>query len=512
MNEKQATILIDAQGAQIAVWGLFMYGDHPGGAESALAWWADFQTKRAKFDDCTGAYRVEILCNDGRRIYFCDNAGCARFYIHEESAGFYTALLDSLPREERVPNYGAISQFLYYGCIYGLETPVMGVVRSDPGKYYIVEQGQLHAVDKGLTPLEEMAVPDNALEVQMHRFARSAAVLDKIACTITGGTDSRAVLAHVLHKGLRPVLDITGHDGQADVEIARKIAEVTGLELMAVSDELEGDAWIDDAITAADGMSGVCGIYRLFKKARLLYQSGITLECGGVAGEIYKNSFINQDLPLYGGSPRWERFMRYKVATYDFPQALCGEKIAEEMRNLPGKTLAWISRHTGKNKANAYLNAGYEIMQARVCGTYGMSTQWYTQYNPLLERNVAALMFKRSPYKLEMQAFQREQVSLFWPSIKTVETDRGLTCDSARKGREFIRSNVFLVGVALQRIFRRRNVGQRIDPCFEQGLSSAQFQAAMERCKELGIIPENVKKEQIPQGIADRLFTLGTLL
>lgn len=489
-----------------------MYGDHLAGAESAAAFWADFQQNKANFDDCTGVYRVEILCNDGRRIYFCDNAGGARFYIHEKSAGFHTKLTAALPREERIPNYDAIAQFLYFGCIYGHDTPLAGVVRSDPNKYYIVENGHVSAADKGLRPLEELPASDNALDEQMRRFSRSAATFDMVACTITGGTDSRAILAHMLHKGLHPILDITGHDGQDDVDIARKIAKATDLELMAVSDTPDGDSWLDEAIEAADGMEGVCGIYRLYKKARYLKENGISLECGGVAGELYKNSFINQDLPLYGGAPRWNRFVQYKVATYDFPMFLCGEKIVEEMRKLPAQILESVSRHSGKNKANAYLNAGYEIMQARVCGVCSMSSQWYTQYNPLLERNVAALAFKKNPYKLEMQAFQREQVSLFWPDIKRIETDRGLTCDSARKTSEFIKSNIFLVKVALERKFRRRNVSQRVDPCFEQGLSSPQFRSALERCKELGIVPENITKEQIPQGIADRLFTLGTLL
>lgn len=512
MQEMQATMQIKTADADIAIWGLFMYGDHQAGKESAEAFWADFSRNNADFDCCTGVYRVTITRHDGTNIHFCDNAGCARFYIDEQNAGFYTSLSEAVPRTKRVPNYGAISQFLYYGCIYGLDTPLEGITRSDPEKYYVVKQGKLTARSKNLTPLEEMEVPDNVLEVQMGRLSRAVADLDKVACTITGGTDSRAILAHLLHNGIRPVLDITGHDGQADVEIARKIAETTKLDLIAVSDEPEDERWIDDAIAAADGMTGVCEIYRLHKKAQQLHQSGISLECGGAAGELYKNSFINQDLPLYGGEPRWERFMKYKVGTYDFPQALCGEKISTQMRELPTLTLKRISQHTGKNKANAYLSAGYEIMQARVSGVYGMSTHWYIHYNPLLERNVAAFAFKKNPYKLEMQAFQREQVTSYCPAIKTIETDRGLTCDRNRIIQEFFKSNLFLVKIALQRTFKRGEVSCRIDPCFTQGLSSPQFQTAIMRCKELKIIPMDISNDQIPQGIADRLFALGTLL
>ena len=511
MKEKQATIHVEAAEARIEIWGLFLYGDHPAGRDSAQAFWADFSRGCAVFDNCTGVYRMCIHCGDGREIYFCDNSGCARYYIYEKKAAFSTRLTDAVPREEREPNYDAIAQFLYFGCIYSLDTPVSGVTVSDPGKYYIVEQETLTVVDKGLTPLEDLQVQKQELETQMRRFVR-ATEGQNVACTITGGTDSRAMLAHLLSAGQRPVLDITGHDGQADVDIARKIARITDLNLLMVSDEPEDPDWIDQAIDAADGMNGVCGIYRLYKKARTLHENAIAVECGGAAGELYKNSFINQDLPFYGGAPRWERFVQYKVATYNFPQRLCGEKIAEHIRQLPAQMQARFGNYTGKNKANAYLNAGYAIMQARVRGVYGMSTRWYTHYNPLLERNVAALAFQINPYRLEMQAFQREQVSRYSPAIKSVETDRGLTCDSSRRLQEFVKSNLFLVKVALGRVFRRGNVAQRIDPCFEQGLHSRQYQQALARCKKLRIVAEEISADQIPQPIADRLFAIGTIL
>ena len=505
------TVQINLDHATIRVWGLFMYKDFQAGEQSISAFWTDYQNNRLKFDDCTGVYRIEIHCTDGRRIYFCDNSGCARYYFHENSETFYTSLMEVLPRAERKPNYQAIAQFLYFGCIYGMETVLEGVVRSDPEKYYIVDQDVLHIKDKELTPLAKLDVPDDVLEEQMRRLADSAAQYGQLACTITGGTDSRAILAHMLYQRMNPVLDITGHDGQADVEIAKEIAEITGLNLLMVSDEPEGDSWIDEAITAADGMNGVCDIYRLYKKAQQLKQNGIKLECGGAAGELYKNSFINQDLPLYLGKPRWKRFVQYKVATYDFPEHLCGEKVKTEIANIPNWVLVHFSQHRGSNKANAYLNAGYELMQARVSCVYSMSTQWYIHYNPLLERHVAAIAFRKNPYALEMQAYQRSQVTKYCPNIKMVNTDRGLTCDRGRMLNEFVKSNLFLVQVALQRIFQRGKTQQRIDPCFEQGLSSQQFQSALKRCKELGIVPDDIQKKQIPYGIADRLFTIGML-
>ena len=69
----------------------------------------------------------------------------------------------------------------------------------------------------------------------------------------------------------------------------------------------------------------------------------------------------------------------------------------------------------------------------------------------------------------------------------------------------------FLAKVAAGRVFRRSRVPSRIDRCFAQGLSSPAYHAAVERCRELGILSEHVQAEQIPRMIADRVFAVGMM-
>lgn len=498
--------LIQAEGAALYLTGLFMYGEEQAGDASALAFFRDFSRGAADFDRCTGSYRMRIAYSGGKEIYFGDNAGMMRWYIGPK--GFFTTLGEAAP-DSRTPNYPALAQFLYYGCIYGVETILQDVRRSDPACYYIAEGGRVEARPKGLTPLEELDSPQDALAEQMRRLSKAISGREDIACTITGGIDSRAILAHMVHNGLHPLLDITGRLTDADVIIAKKVANRLGEKLLYVPDAPK-EGWIDEAIRAADGMAGVCGLYRLYKKARRLQEEGIALECGGLNGEMYKNSFINQDYPLYGGKPNWKRFMQFKVATYDFPLSVCGNQIIGAMKDVPGVTLSWLRSHTGKTKAGAYLSAGYEILQGRCAATVSMNTHYYVQYAPLMERNVAAPIFRRDPYSLEMQSFQREQVSTYCPAIKGIETDRGLTCDSGKKTAEQVKSTAYLVKIGLGRVFRRGRVAGRVDTCFQEGLTSPQYHAALERCKALGIIAPQT--EELPAGIADRVFALGTFL
>ena len=73
-----------------------------------------------------------------------------------------------------------------------------------------------------------------------------------------------------------------------------------------------------------------------------------------------------------------------------------------------------------------------------------------------MERRMAAYAFGINPYKLEMQAFQRKEVSGKCERIRNIPTDRGLTCNDRNKGREFLKSYLFLVKVALQRLLYRQ--------------------------------------------------------
>lgn len=509
--------------ASASLTGLFMYRDEPAGDASLKAFLADFNRGAADFDSCTGSYRLEIIYPDGREVHFGDNAGIMRWYIRENNSplikdncsshgySFCTSLAGASP-EDRALDYSAIAQFLYFGCIYGTGTIFRAVHRSDPGCYYLTEQGRITEKSKNLSPLEELEFNNDALEEQMARLAKATVGCRGLACTITGGTDSRNILANMLHYGMHPLLDITGADGHIDVVIARKIAQRLDIGLLWTSDDIEGADWISEAVRAADGMTGVCGLYRLYKKARHLREAGIVLECGGLAGELYKNDFINFDYPFFGGKPNWERFLRRVIMCYDFPSDLCGTALLPAMTALPDVLMPWLTSHSGRTKHSAYLSAGRDIMQGRCAGVCSMNSHYYVQYAPLMERRVSAMFCRKDPHKLKNNAYPREMVSRLCPEIKDIPSDRNMTFDTRVTLREYLNYRKSILRSKLALSIRRNHVRGRRDACFQAGLSSPQFHAALERCKNLDLIAPYAEADTLPAPIADRIFSLGTML
>jgi len=499
---------VQAEGAVIYLTGLFMYRDEPAGDASALAFLREFDRGAARFDDCTGSYRMRIVYPDGREVYFADNAGIMRWYIGPR--GFHTTLREAAP-DTRTPNYPALAQYfsLAYGRIHGTDTVIREVRRSDALKYYEVRNGAVIEKEKGLLPMSELPAGPDALEKQMRRFARAVEGAEGIVCTITGGADSRLILAHMLHAKMDPLLDITGPEAHPDVVIAKQIAKRLNKPILHIPDDPE-PGWIDEAVQAADGMTGVCGLYRLNKKARRLREEGLILECGGSGGEFYKNSFINLDYPFYGGKPNWKRFLRIKSILTDPDPSLFAGETAAEVANVQEKELAYLKSYTGKTKANAYLSAYYDILREGASPASCMNSLYYIPYIPMWERNVTAMAYRTDPRKMDGWAIHREQVSRLCPELKDIKTDHGMTLDIDRRRAEDLALLKYWAKAGLRMVTHRKQNKTRIDTCFQEGLSSPQYRAALERCKALGIIAPQVEK--LPAGIADRVFALGTIL
>lgn len=83
---------------------------------------------------------------------------------------------------------------------------------------------------------------------------RIARRFDRVACDLTGGYDSRAVLAGFLAAGHRVDTTVRGDAGDADVTIAGRIARQQGLALHRYPARIDGAAdHLDEALRLTDG-------------------------------------------------------------------------------------------------------------------------------------------------------------------------------------------------------------------------------------------------------------------
>ena len=261
-------------------------------------------------------------------------------------------------------------------------------------------------------------------------------------------------------------------------------------------------------MSASAGLTEPVGTYRLYKEAKGLKKQGITIKFGGGAGELYKNSFLNQDYPNYKGKPDWKRFLKMKVLVSGVPQTHLTDEIKAEMDQLPDRMFRKLQESRQPNKAWVYLDTGYRIMQGRIVTCIDMQAQWYVPYAPLMERPVVAWAYHQPPHSLELQRFQRDQVTCFCPEIKDVKTDRGLTCNSGKRTQEWLGSYLFLARVAFERIFKK-SAPIQADDCMKQVRESDACRDAVKICKEIGILNNTAKIDEMSDLLLDRILAIG---
>jgi hypothetical protein len=120
----------------------------------------------------------------------------------------------------------------------------------------------------------------------------------KISLTLTGGLDSRAILAALLHLGVKPVTFTYGHPSSEDVITAKKIARTFSLDhknyYVKPSAEWFSDL-ADDIIDKGNSIIHIHRAHRLFSvsASNSIAPNGEILFGGHMGGELIRNFFYD---------------------------------------------------------------------------------------------------------------------------------------------------------------------------------------------------------------------------
>jgi len=490
--------------------GIIIYKENYSNDESMRQLLDDYKSSQGiDFNSLMGSFRVRLFNEDDNEvIFFGDNSGSMCFYYNNDK--FSDSLLD-LPAK-KIPDFDGIAQFIMFGCIYGYKTIISGVYQTDPNKFYVLSNNRIEEKSKNLLGFEELK--HNTLEEIINKYIKATHNRKKISI-ITGGMDSRAILAHLLNKNQIIELCITGKPEHADVRVAKQISETVGLPLHTFGELPDADDkdFIRNSFIASDGVHGVLGRFRLYNKSKHLKSMGFDVIFGGVAGEIYKNCFIRQDFPFYFGKPDLKKLYKSAILANDFSIDIFRESMRKSISNAENIILEelFFSKQKTKNKFMIYTDIGYSILQRQMITLTNSGSKSLIPLFPLMERSLVAYIYNRNPYTNEFSYFQRNQVSTFYPNIKNINTDQGENCSDNLTliSKEIIKKiPAYLKKRLMRNSVKKQNEG-RIDEVFYVGLRSKEYKDAIAICKKAGILKEETDEDTIPPIIADRLMTLG---
>jgi asparagine synthase (glutamine-hydrolysing) len=254
-----------------------------------------------------GGQFVALVRRGGRSFLLTDHFAAFQLFHDRDMTLFSTSLLgaiEALPRVSFDPQ--GVYEFAFNVAPIGDDTVFNELRTLGPDRIVELspEGPRIHSTAKPLPQHPAATAVEERLE--RHKARLAAAVRpyvrhfgDHLNCPLSGGLDSRLVLAALRAEGCRPRVYVYGGPDDADVRIARSIGEALGFEVAWLDKEarvLAADEFPEQVERNFQQYDGLPSFGELFENgmnaaARDSRHAGGALSASGANGEIYRNFF-----------------------------------------------------------------------------------------------------------------------------------------------------------------------------------------------------------------------------
>jgi asparagine synthase (glutamine-hydrolysing) len=315
--------------------GTFVY-DGLTGEKALERAFATFDESQGVRGECSGHFALLLRRND-RTILATDRLGAVKIYWNESEGILSNSFICTLsgtraPRLARQEVY----EYAWQGSVFGDRTFIEQIRSLPPNHIAVVDRSVRLApvpTDPEFPPetnrVDLSAVTERQLAALRPIFKRSVRGFpDRLRLALSGGYDSRLVLALLLEAGARPDLYVYGTDVDPDVRVAKDVSRAVGLSIDVVDKSdvplasVEQFAeFTDRDLIAFDGWK-VDGIFDQgsdFPSRVQRVDRGFAV-LNGSGGEIYRNFFHLSDRGLRLRDLVWSFYCRFdpKACTREF--------------------------------------------------------------------------------------------------------------------------------------------------------------------------------------------------
>jgi asparagine synthase (glutamine-hydrolysing) len=275
-----------------------------------------------------GGQFVALVRRQGRCFLLTDHFAMFQLFHDPDMSLFSTSLLaavGALPRVSFDPQ--GVYELAFNVAAIGDDTVFNEIKTLGPDRIVELtpEGARPHRVAKPLPgrlarmPMEERLERHRALlAAVVRRHVRNFG--DHVHCPLSGGLDSRLVLAALRAQGCRPRTYVYGGPDDGDVRIARLIGEAQGFDVEWLDKEsarrVTPDEFPEQVERNFQEYDGLPNFGELFENgsnaaARDARHAGGALSASGGCGEIYRNFFYLPDRPLRARAVARTFFARY---------------------------------------------------------------------------------------------------------------------------------------------------------------------------------------------------------
>ncbi len=319
-------------------------------------------------DDATMGHYAVVLSRHGRTEIRLDRFGGYHLFYNLDagivSSSFYVicSVLGCLTLLQQ-----SAYEFVFNGVVSGNETLFGEVALAPIGATIRVGAHGLEIIRPVLRVTRTFTA-----ETREASLCRSVALLDRyfgaiarrfgdrVGCALSGGYDSRLILAFLRRHGLRPRVYVYGGAGEKDVLLASQIARREGFSLDVIDKDdrpiIPPDQFAETArlnFLAADSYQ-YTGIFQngaeIAESARRV--CGNTIAFNGGGGEIFRNFFYLLDGKYTIRELLWSFYCQFDPAVctpifdstryYNALENKVMDLLASDERRLPRPTVEWL--------------------------------------------------------------------------------------------------------------------------------------------------------------------------
>jgi asparagine synthase (glutamine-hydrolysing) len=257
---------------------------------------------------------IAIVRRAGRTFLFGDCFGIFQLYHDAEERVFSTSLLAALAALPRVSfDTQGVYEWAFGVVTVGNDTIFAELKMLGPERLVeLTAQGTAsHPLSKPLTPVSGERLPDaeriarNRAQLMRVVEAQVAGFGDRINCPLSGGMDSRLMLAALRATGCKPSVYVYGPPSASDVQVARAIGKAEGFHVEWIDKQAERiapDAFAEQVARNFHELDGLPNFGNIFDngvnaRARDQRHAGGALAVSGGGGEVYRDFFMLPNRP-----------------------------------------------------------------------------------------------------------------------------------------------------------------------------------------------------------------------